>query len=298
VLLYETTPSNAVADGRENLIVVDVSRARDSEFVELAKWTTVINNEDRDNRLHSLTVSNDGRRAFFAFLGGGFLVADTSDFADAKANPEVRLVTPVSQRVFWTNPGAHSAVKLYGQDFAMTTDEVYGKLGGVLAAHGCPWGWIRFIDIADPARPKVASEFKLPVNEADTCSEVPADRENLSSFSVHNPTLTKHLVFVTWHGGGLQAIDITNPLKPESAAQYVPEPLPFVQTEDPALSSGRDKVVMWSFPIIKDGLVYVVDLRNGLYVLRYKGPHQGEVYATKFLDGNSNSGDALRFEKP
>ncbi|HEV2061844.1 MAG TPA: hypothetical protein VGR12_03245, partial [Solirubrobacteraceae bacterium] len=61
----------------------------------------------------------------------------------------------------------------------------------------------------------------------------------------------------------------------------------------PALSSGRDKVVMWSFPVIKDGLVYVVDLRNGLYVLRYRGPHEREVARAQFLDGNSNSGDAV-----
>jgi hypothetical protein len=297
VLLYMTTPSNSVPEGRENLIVTDISNARENDFVELTKWTTAIDNEERDNRLHSLTVSPDGRRAYFAYLGGGFLVADTSDFAAAKADPEVRLVTPVAQRVFWTDPGAHSAIKLPGQDFAMTTDEVYGKLGGVLAAHGCPWGWVRFIDLADPTQPRIASEFKLPVNEADTCAETPVDRENLASFSAHNPTLARHLAFVTWHGAGFQAIDITNPRAPRSAAQFVPEPLPYVQTEDPALSMGRDKVVMWSFPIIVDGLIYVVDLRNGLYVLRYKGPHQGEVSQTEFLDGNSNSGDAVRLDR-
>ena len=176
----------------------------------------------------------------------------------------------------------------------MTTDEVYGKLGGVLMAHGCPWGWLRFIDVADPTQPKIASEFKLPVNEAESCADTPPDRENLSSFSAHNPTLTKHLAFVTWHGAGLQAIDVTNPRSPSSAAQFVPEPLPYVQTEDPMLSSGRDKVVMWSFPIIKDGLIYVIDVRNGLYVLRYDGPHERQVARTKFLDGNSNSGDLVR----
>ena len=52
--------------------------------------------------------------------------------------------------------------------------------------------------------------------------------------------------------------------------------------EDPRLSSDPDtgrneKVVMWSYPIIKDGLIYVIDLRNGLYVLKYKGPFEEEV---------------------
>jgi hypothetical protein len=40
----------------------------------------------------------------------------------------------------------------------------------------------------------------------------------------------------------------------------------------------------------------VVDIRNGLYILKYQGPHEAEVSSTTFLEGNSNQGDALRFE--
>jgi hypothetical protein len=293
-LLYETAPSTD-ASGRQNLYVVDLSRAREGKFPEIGTWTTRIGNTERDNRLHSLTVSHDGKQAFLAYLGGGFLVADVSDFAENRPDPKVDLVTPIGKRVFWTDPGAHSAVQIPGRTWVMTTDEVYGKLGGVLAAHGCPWGWTRFIDISDPAAPRIASEYRLPSNDPKVCESVGADRDNLSSFSSHNPTLTPNLALVTWHSAGLQAIDIADPAAPKPAAGYLPDPLPFVQTEDPALSSGPDKVVMWSFPIVKDGLVYAVDLRNGLYVFRYHGPHEEEVSASKFLDGNSNSGDIARF---
>jgi hypothetical protein len=41
-------------------------------------------------------------------------------------------------------------------------------------------------------------------------------------------------------------------------------------------------------------LIYVVDIRNGLYVLRYTGPHADEV---AFLEGNSNLGDLARLDK-
>jgi hypothetical protein len=294
VLMYQTTPTTSDADNtRENLIVTDISRARDGVFPEIAKWTPVIEQEDRDNRLHSLTVSADGRRAYLAYLGGGFLVADTSDFADVKPDPQVRLVTPVERRVFWTNPGAHSAAKVPGKPFALVTDEVYGRIPVLLEAHGCPWGWVRMIDVRHEREPRIAAEYKLPINEEANCEGTPPDREHASSFSAHNPTLTQNLAFVTWHGAGLQAIDIRRPARPRPAAQFIPEPLPFVQSEDPVLSSGRDKVVMWSFPVIKDGLIYVVDIRNGLYVLRYRGPHQDEVARVRFLDGNSNSGDAV-----
>jgi hypothetical protein len=60
---------------------------------------------------------------------------------------------------------------------------------------------------------------------------------------------------------------------------------------------GTSKVVMWSFPIVEDGLIYVIDLRNGLYVLRYTGPRAGEVAGLSFLEGNSNLGDAVRLDK-
>lgn len=119
-------------------------------------------------------------------------------------------------------------------------------------------------------------------------------RQNYSSFAAHNPTLTRNLAFITWHSAGLQVLDIADPQSPEQAGEFKPRPLPFVFTEDPALSSGVDKVVMWSYPIIKDGLIYVVDVRNGLYVLRYTGDHAKEVRRIGFLEGNSNLGAAQR----
>lgn len=295
VLLYATTPTPDTSP-RPNLIVTDISRARENVFTEIATWTTRIDNPERDNRLHSLTVSNDGTRGYLAFLGGGFLVLDTSELAAGRPDPKVTLVTPVPNRVYWTDPGAHSAIKLWGRDYVFVTDEVYGEFGGVLAGHGCPWGWVRIIDIRDPTRPRIAAEYRLPSNDPSICSSVPPDQHNFASFSAHNPTLTPNLAILSWHAAGLQAVDLSNPEAPTSAAQWIPEPVDVVQTEDPALSQGREKVVVWSFPIIKDGLIYVVDVRNGLYVLRYRGPHEEEVARAKFLDGNSNSGDALSLE--
>ena len=61
--------------------------------------------------------------------------------------------------------------------------------------------------------------------------------------------------------------------------------------EDPAL--GGAPVEMWSYPIIKDGLIYVVDVRNGLYIVRYHGNWSYEIAERKFLEGNSNLGAYL-----
>ena len=64
--------------------------------------------------LHSLSVSNDGQRAFFALLTGGFAVADVSDFANGVPNPQPRRITINENRPHWDGPGAHSAVKFCG----------------------------------------------------------------------------------------------------------------------------------------------------------------------------------------
>src|SRR5918999_1519213 len=116
---------------------------------------------------------------------------------------------------------------------------------------------------------------------------------------VANPTLTPHIALSTWHSGGFQAVSIQRAHRPTQLAEFFPEPLPEVLLEDPRLSSDPDtgrneKVVMWSYPIIKDGLIYVVDLRNGLYVLEYDGRFEREVERIRFLEGNSNQGPALR----
>jgi hypothetical protein len=247
--------------------------------------------------LHSLSVSNDGRHAFYALLTGGFGMVDVSDFTSGVEDPQLRLVTENASRPTWSGPGAHSAVKFWGRDWVWVSDEVYGTATG--AGHGCPWGWARIIDIVDPELPTVEAEYRLAQNHESACDQwEPHPR---TSYSAHNPTLTPRIAFSTWHSGGLQAVSIQRPKQPSQLAEFMPEPLDTVALEDPRLSSDPDtgrgeKVVMWSYPIIKDGLIYVVDLRNGLYILDYDGPFEKEVERITFLEGNSNQGHALCFE--
>jgi LVIVD repeat-containing protein len=246
--------------------------------------------------LHSLTVSNDGTRAYYALLAGGFAIVDTSMFAEGAASPRPIAITRNEARPVWPGPGAHSAAKLWGRDWAWVSDEVYGTATG--AGHGCPWGWTRMVDISDPTAPTVEAEYREPENDPATCDEWNPPR---TSYSAHNPTLTPHIGFSTWHSGGMQAVSLARPEAPYQLAEFLPRPLDEVLLEDPRLSSDPDtgrneKVVMWSYAIIKDGLIYVVDLRNGLYVLKYRGPFDNEVRRATYLDGNSNQGDALCYE--
>jgi hypothetical protein len=301
-LLFSSTPTGSKT--LPSMIVTDISKAREGQFPE-TPWAadfdggTFENGEKEDRRLHSMSVSNDGSRTYLAFLGSGFLVLDTSQVAAGVPDAQIELVTPAENRVTWSNPGAHSAAKIPGKDAVFMTDEVYGDALDALGPHGCPWGWVRTIDISDETAPQLSAEYKLEENSPEYCeSGEGRDPANTvaTSYASHNPTLTPDLAFLSWHSAGLEAVDISDPAAPTRAGTFKPAPLATVTTEDPALSMGRDKVVMWSFPVISDGLIYVIDLRNGLYVLRYTGEGAADVAEIDFLEGNSNLGDALRFD--
>jgi hypothetical protein len=292
-LLFMSNPG-----GSSQMLVTDISGVRQKKFTEIGKAAFPVGDSGNDNRLHSYSVSPDGNRAYLAYLEAGFYVLDTSDFAKGVKKPAVRLLTPPQNAPKWPEtigPGAHSAVPMFGSPYVLVTDEVYGDALRALDSGGCPWGWVRMIDIHSVVKPKIVSEYKLPQNDPAFCTTDPPRPS--SSYSAHNPTLTEHLAFVTWHAGGLQVIDLSDPTKPTQAAQFVPTPELYVLQEDPVLSAGQDKVVMWTYPVIQDGLIYAVDDRNGLYILEYKGPYEDEVKGIGFLEGNSNMGDALRLTK-
>ena len=76
-------------------------------------------------------------------------------------------------------------------------------------------------------------EYKLPENS--WAAPTQADQER-TSYAAHNPTLTRNLALITWHSGGLQAVDIEDPNALQQTGWYSPEPLEAVANEDPGLS--------------------------------------------------------------
>jgi len=322
VLLWISTPTTSVNPATPNLIITDISRARQGIFTEIARgnWNQFFPgaadpaNYDFDLALHSMTPSVDGKRTYLAYLRGGFGVLDTSKVANDQIPAGTvedlndDLLTQAPFPTWGAGPRcaghtaagcaeSHSAVPFPGRPFALTIDEVYGTF--TVGSFGWPWGWARLWNVAQPGRPHVVGEYKIFQN-TQPFQGSPGDdaaTEQFTSYSSHNPTLTRNLALDSWHSGGLQAIDISDPGTPSQAGWFSPTPLAAVALEDPALSRGPNKVVVWSFPIVRNGLIYVVDIRNGLYVLRYTGPHADEVGGLSFLEGNSNLGDAPRIDK-
>ncbi|MEO8701231.1 MAG: hypothetical protein ABI867_14365 [Kofleriaceae bacterium] len=296
VLVYVTA-----LPGDPNLRVIDVSDPANPTLI--ATWDTFQQTglpRQFLESLHSLSVSPDGRTAYLAHLGTGFFMLDTSEVADNMPSPLIDFLTPYAGRIDYSppvGPVTHSAVKLPNRDVVVITDEglPYPFDGG------CPWGYAATIDISNPLMPRffertvrnpsntgddIITEglIRLPANVAETCP--PKQLQDRIAISAHNPTVTDDLLFLAYYSGGLQVFQLTDVRNPVQVAAFYPEPITTVAMEDPQF--GGYPSAVWSYPIIQDGLVYVVDIRNGLYVLRYDGPLAETVQPIAHLEGNSN----------
>jgi hypothetical protein len=309
--IWATVPTGSTSPANANLGIWDISGVASGTTPRLLAQGTWNNQyefggvgSEFDGRLanHSIDVSADGRTTTLAYQRGHTLVLDSAEVVDSPPAPGTvldlndNLLTQPANRPQWGTvrdgciaecAESHSAEQVPGRELIVNTDEIYGTF--TLPFHGCPWGWMRVIDSSNPSQPEIVSEYKTSKN---VCPADDTLTQQFSSYASHNPTTTQDLVLLTWHSAGLQVIDITKADKPKQAGWFSPTPLPVVVTEDPALNGGPNKVTMWSYPIVDDGLIYVVDLRNGLYILEYRGKHASEILKLDFLEGNSNQGDA------
>jgi len=242
--------------------------------VKVVTWRPTIQRSGPDDILHSVAMSLDGTQLFLSHQLSGLLIADATKL------PELSLVADTGfDFAPPTTVGPHSTVEVPGRSLVIVTEEVYPPPYGT----GCPWGKLRTVDISNPAAPVLLAELGVPENDPAFCATGTFDR---ITFTAHNATATRDLAFVTWHAAGLKAIDLSEPAAPRFVATFLPEPLPSVTIEDPGL--GGAPIEMWSTPVIQDGLIYVIDVRNGLYVLRYRGQFASQLTDDPFVEGNSN----------
>ena len=247
--------------------------------------------------LHSLSVSNDGTRAYFALLTGGFAVVDVSDFAagapDAAAPPDHAQRGPAALARTGSPQRGQALEQGLGVRLRRGVRNGHGPGPRLSVGLGADDRHLRPATADGRGGVPAAGELRVHVRRLEPASDLvlrpqpDADAEDRLD-APGTPA-------------GSRPINIQKPWAPYQLAEFFPEPLDEVMLEDPRLSSDPDtgrneKVVMWSYPIIKDGLIYVVDLRNGLYVLDYEGRFENEVEHIGFLEGNSNQGDALCFE--
>jgi len=286
-----------------DLMVLDLSNPASPSLagvydlgIDQAQKTVDFADESGSGYTHSLTVSDDGTRAYMAGWDYGFWTLDTSMLADPPAGG-VGVARPVGVGKLDYGHNVHSAVVIPGRNEALFTQEDYANAG-----HGCPFGILRTGALTSDGGATLDGQFSLPENDPKNCG-----KKN-GTFSSHNPTLFHDLALLTWYSGGLRAVDLTDPKHLHEDGAYIPKPTFTPQLRDarlfyPAKTTAGTLPTdttkpgstappwtgsMWSYPVVQNGLIYVVDIDLGLYILRYTGPHASEVSHAGFVEGNSS----------
>jgi len=285
-----------------DLMVIDLSDPANPALagvydigIDQAQKTADFADESGSGYTHSLTVSDDGTKAYMAGWDYGFWTLDTSMLASPPPGG-VGLMYPVGIGKLDYGHNVHSSAVIPGRNEGLFTQEDYANAG-----HGCPFGYLRTGKLGTDGGATLDGQFMLPENDPKNCG-----KKN-GTFSSHNPTLFHDLALLTWYGGGLRAVDLSDPSHLHEDGAFVPQPTFTPTLRDsrlffPAKSTGGTLPTdtpkpgstqplwtgaMWSYPVVQNGLIYVVDIDLGLYILRYTGPHANEVDKAAFVEGNS-----------
>ncbi len=181
-----------------------------------------------------------------------------------------------------------------GQVFAIAADEIGGP-------DACPWSWTRVLNITEDPDPEKSTPAQIatmmyPENRVENCP-VSNQKVHLGTpleggrFRGHNPTVLKNLVVQANYASGLRIWDISNPYTPFEVGSFFPQP---VTDTTFVIQSDKNQISIWSYPIIMDGLIYVVGINEGLLVLEYRGPRHQEIDAIVGpCEGNSSPVESI-----
>jgi hypothetical protein len=315
ILEYLTTPLSGT-----DVVVIDASKPAKAKVIGLFNAGLVplsLTEANLDPSIpagygkytHSISLTPDGKRAFVSDWDGGYFTLDTSTFASANPVGILHAAGLQSLPLRYLKGGVgntHSAVLSPGTNSVVVGDEVY------VTTDGCPFGWMHVLDAGGfNKKSRQLSQFSLPENNLLDCgADGLVNDRNASglrldgTFSMHNQTVTENYVLTSWYGAGLRVVDISDRAAPAQTAFFMPKPVAAISSvpDTPAPVYGATEstdddwwVATWSYPIIRDGLIFVADVRNGLYILRATpGSALGdELGSFPFLEGNSNLGDFL-----
>ena len=145
---------------------------------------------------------------------------------------------------------------------------------------GCPLNFARMMSVESEITPIMIGAFAIPDNQIEEClnqetTEPNGQPRRRVAQQNHNPTIFKNLVFNTWYGHGLRAIDISIPQMPREVGHALTIPQGIART----------------YPVFRDGLIYWVDNDTGLHVARYTGPRSNELPGpgSGVYEGNATS---------
>ncbi|HEX9775111.1 MAG TPA: hypothetical protein VGB83_05990 [Actinomycetota bacterium] len=184
--------------------------------------------------VHGMNLSEDGNLMYFADLARngadaagdpagsetkGLTVLDVSQVQARTLNPQVSVVSHLT----WphvSTPQTNLPITIGGRDYLVEVDE-FGSGDNVGAA--------RIIDVEDPAAPRVVSNIRLAVNNADhqndgQQSQDPNSTNSLAGYTGHYcsvpRTVNPGIVACSFILSGLRVFDIHNPKRPIEIAYF------------------------------------------------------------------------------
>ncbi|MBI4524304.1 MAG: hypothetical protein HY695_10895 [Deltaproteobacteria bacterium] len=182
-----------------------------------------------------------GDRLYVSYWHGGFVILDISDMSRPRLLSHLDWSPPYPCPTHTTLPMPN---RIMGRDIMIVTDE---EVGEKLAPTPNAFLWV--VDISEETRPIPIATFNVPSNGEST---------HEFRFGAHQPheQVYDNVLYVTWFGGGLRAVDFSNPYVPKEVGYYIPTP------------RGGQKTVMSNDVFRReDGLLFLIDRYNGLEIL-------------------------------
>ena len=189
---------------------------------------------------HSLSLSDDGNRAYLAASAGfprnevglpaevsGLLVVDTSQIQARVPNPQTRVISALTWPTV-TIPQATLPVTIGGRPYLVEVDEFSMNDEGRATTHGPRVGAARIIDIADETKPSVVSDLRLEVHQREVRPQLVGDPETdnpVGGYAGHYCAVPSRvdpgIVACSFLASGLRVFDIRNPAAPKEVAYFV-----------------------------------------------------------------------------
>lgn len=193
-------------------------------------------------KLHHAVV--DGNRAYCGMWDGGLTTLDISDITHP------RELSNINWSPQWGGH-THTGLPLPQRKLLVVTDEAKGLPGEESQKN------VRILDLSDERNPKVLSQYS--VSEENYRAYGPR-------FGPHNlhenrpgSYRSDSVIFVTWFGGGLRIVDITDPQKPKEIDQLIPSP-----------AQGLPPTQMNDVFVTTEGLIYLTDRAgSGIYIAEW-----------------------------
>ena len=188
-----------------------------------------------------------GDRAYLGYWDAGFVILDISDIEKPRFVSRGDY-SPAYGGVF------HTALPIdrhiLGRRWMIGTQESLSPP----TKEGKKLMWV--IDITAETNPVPVATFDVPIENPEKVTD---------RFGPHQPHedvhLRDNLAYVSWFGGGLRVVDLTNPYRPTEVGHYIPP-------------CDRQRMAQTNDVYLDDrGLVYTIDrLERGLDILEYTGP--------------------------